>query len=109
MEFAFSDQNPGYFPGERGGLGSAHTPAAWTLGDIQAWIRARITGDGDGMAAATQRLREVAFHDGMLPEAYSTTRAPDVRIRHWFAWPGAAFGALQLLDARGELDWLKTR
>lgn len=61
------------------------------------------------MDAATQRLREVAFHDGMLPEAYSTTRAPDVRIRHWFAWPGAAIGALLLLDSRGELERLRAR
>jgi hypothetical protein len=40
----------------------------------------------------------------MLPEAYSTTLDPDVRIRHWFAWPGAAFSALVLLDARGALE-----
>lgn len=109
MDFAFSEASPGYFTGERGGLGSAHTPMPWTLGDIQGWIRARILGDHAGMSAATERLAEVAFHDGMLPEAYSATRDPDTRVRHWFAWPGAAYGALVLLDARGQLDWLGTR
>jgi SAM-dependent methyltransferase len=109
MDFAFSRANPGYFDGERAGLGSVHTPAPWTLGDVQAWIRARVGGDEASMAAALDRLAEVCFDDGMLPEAYSAGRNPDVRIRHWFAWPGAALGALLLLDARGELGSLKTR
>lgn len=107
MDFAFSAANPGYFDGERGGLGSTHTPAPWTLGDVQAWVVARVTGSDKGMTAATDRLASVAFEDGMLPEAYSATLEPDVRIRHWFAWPGAAIGALLLLDARGELRLLR--
>lgn len=52
---------------------------------------------------ALERLRAAAFDDGMLPEAYSAG-APDIRIRHWFAWPGAAIGAFLVLDARGELE-----
>jgi meiotically up-regulated gene 157 (Mug157) protein len=106
MAFAFSTANPGYFEGERGGLGSTHTPAPWTLGDVQAWVVARVTGDEKGMAAAIDRMASVAFDDGMLPEAYSATLDPDVRIRHWFAWPGAALGALLLLDERGQLGLL---
>jgi hypothetical protein len=107
MAFAFSPANPGYFAGERGGLGSAHTPNPWTLGEIQAWLWARSVGDETAMAAAIDRLAGVSFDDGMLPEAYSATCEPDVRIRHWFAWPGAALGALLLLDARGELGQLR--
>ena len=56
------------------------------------------------MATALKRLRAVAFDDGMLPEAYSVTTEPDVRVRHWFAWPGAAVGSLLILDARGDLE-----
>jgi hypothetical protein len=97
IDFAFSAANYGYASGPRGGLGSVHTPGAWTLGDVQRWIVARATGDRTAAAAALQRLHEVALLDGMLPEAYSVTPDPDRRVRHWFAWPGAALGAL-LLD-----------
>ena len=102
MVFAFSAANPGWFPGARSGLGSAHTPGAWTLGDVQAWAYARILGDRDAADAALTRLEEVAFTDGMLPEAYGAT--DHARIRHWFAWPGAALAALRLLDTAGHLD-----
>jgi uncharacterized protein len=108
MAFAFSSANPGFYAGPRGGLGSRHTPGPWTLGDVQAWIRARMVDDEPGMGAALDRLVSVAFEDGMLPEAYTASIEPDVRIRHWFAWPGAALGALLLLDARGELARLRT-
>jgi hypothetical protein len=39
----------------------------------------------------------------MLPEAYATQGALR-RVRHWFAWPGAAIAALLLLDRAGLLD-----
>ena len=102
MRFAFGPSNPAWVAGRLGGLGSVHTPGAWTLGDVQAWIRARIGGDRAAMEQALQRLTEVAFADGMLPEAYG----PDAprRIRHWFAWPGAALAALRLLDGDGRLE-----
>lgn len=101
MAFAFSDANPGLVPGPRGGLGSAHTPGPWTLGDIQAWVRSLATGDAAGVAAARRRLAEVAFDDGMLPEACATNG--DERVRTWFAWPGAAYAALATLDGAGRL------
>lgn len=101
MIFAFSDANPGWSPGARSGLGSAHTPGPWTLGDVQAWTCARILGGGAAVNAAVARLEEVAFADGMLPEAYGADT--DVRVRHWFAWPGAALAALRLLDSAGQL------
>ncbi|MGZ6256271.1 MAG: glycoside hydrolase family 125 protein, partial [Candidatus Limnocylindria bacterium] len=53
MAFAFSSANPGWTDG---GLGSAHTAGAWTLGDLQAWIHARTTGDAAGMDHARRRL-----------------------------------------------------
>lgn len=101
MAFAFSDDNPGWFAGARPGLGSAHTPGPWALGDIQAWIRARIDGDDAAAATALARLEEVSFTDGMLPEAYGA--GDDLRIRHWFGWPGATLAALRLLDRAGVL------
>ncbi|HET9456030.1 MAG TPA: glycoside hydrolase family 125 protein, partial [Candidatus Limnocylindrales bacterium] len=103
IEWAFSPANPGYFAGDRGGLGSIHTPGAWTLGDVQHWLVARTVGDEETGRTALERLRDVAFDDGMLPEAYSAG-GPDSRVRHWFAWPGAAIGAFLVLDARGELE-----
>lgn len=105
MAFAFSSANPAWFDGARPGLGSAHTPAPWTLGDVQTWIGATVMGDAGSAEAAIQRLGEVAFADGMLPEAYGAD--DEARIRHWFAWPGAAYGALRLLARRGRLDALR--
>ena len=102
MELAFSPANPAWAAGRFAGLGSVHTAGAWTLGDVQAWIRARCTADAAGMNAAIERLARVAMPDGMLPEAYDTeSLAP---VRHWFAWPGAALAALRLLDDGGRLD-----
>jgi meiotically up-regulated gene 157 (Mug157) protein len=103
MRFAFSSHNPGWFDGQRPGLGSLHTRQPWPLGDIQAWIVGRLTGDRAASAGALERLRLAAFADGMLPEARSAGD-DDARIRHWFAWPGAALAALRLLDEAGRLE-----
>ena len=101
MRFAFSPRNPAWFDGPRPGLGSLHTRRPWPLGDIQAWIVGHLTGDPAASANALERLRLAAFADGMLPEARST--GDGARIRHWFAWPGAALAALRLLDEAGRL------
>ncbi|HEX2141879.1 MAG TPA: glycoside hydrolase family 125 protein, partial [Candidatus Limnocylindria bacterium] len=45
VAFAWSEANNGWFSGERGGLGSIHTPGPWTLGDVQDWLVGRITDD----------------------------------------------------------------
>jgi hypothetical protein len=103
MAFGFSNLNPGYARGPLAGLGSAHTPGAWSLGDVQAWARARARGDVTAASTALERLGAIAFGDGMLPEAYST-QGPLSRIRHWFAWPGAAIAAFLLLDRAGLLE-----
>lgn len=102
MSFAFSAANPGWSGGGLAGLGSAHTPGAWTLGDVQAWTRARVLRDASAAQAALRRLELVAFADGMLPEAYDADGVG--RIRHWFAWPGAALAALRILDRAGRLE-----
>jgi hypothetical protein len=99
MAFAFSPANPAFVSGDRGGLGSGHTPGPWPLGEVQAWIYARSVRDDQAAARAVARLVESAFPDGMLAEAL----APGGPVRHWFAWPGAGLAALALLDARGEL------
>ncbi|MGH2401293.1 MAG: glycoside hydrolase family 125 protein, partial [Candidatus Limnocylindria bacterium] len=104
MRFAFGPDNPGWDAGLRPGLGSAHTPGPWTLGDIQAWIHGRTLADGQAMAMAFERLEAVAFFDSMLPEAYSADPDEDLRQRHWFAWPGATIAALRLLDEEGRLE-----
>jgi hypothetical protein len=104
MAFAFSPRNPGWAAGELAGLGSAHTPGAWTLGDVQGWIAARARGDGAAAARALERLEAVAFSDGMLPEAYSTDGRQIARVRHWFAWPGAALAAFLILDKAAQLE-----
>lgn len=93
MRFAFSAHNPGYSEGRFGGLGSLHTPGAWTLGDVQELVAAGLLGEGNRAERALTRLIQVASPDGMLPEAYdsATGRSP---VRLWFAWPGAILGAL---------------
>ena len=104
MEFAFSPANPGYVRGPQGGLGSRHTPGAWPLGHIQAWLVGRAQGDGPATAAALERLEQAAFADGMFPEALVPDGAATSPVRHWFAWPGAALGAFTLLDRRQAWD-----
>lgn len=94
MRFALDPANPGFVAGPHGGLGSRHTPGTWTLGDIQRWVVAGLIGDDAGAEAALDRLLEVAEgNDWMLPEAYAADGSGEA-VRHWFAWPGAAFGTL---------------
>ncbi len=98
MEYAFDPANPGFVPGVSGGLGSRHTPGTWTLGDVAHWVSAGLIDDQETADAALARLVDVAFSDGMLPEAYDPDGSGSA-ARHWFAWPGAALGALLLAHA----------
>lgn len=94
MRFAVDPANPGFESGSRGGLGSRHTPGTWTLGDIQDWVAAGLRGDQVASEAALARLVELAdLYDDMLPEAYDPEGSGSA-VRHWFAWPGAAFAVL---------------
>jgi meiotically up-regulated gene 157 (Mug157) protein len=57
--------------------------------------------DQEASDAALQRLIAAAFGDGMLPEAYDPDGSGSA-VRHWFAWPGSALGALLLDHATRE-------
>ena len=95
MRFALGPANPGWSPGPWGGLGSAHTPGTWPLGDIQEWVAASLLGDTGRAGRALDRLLAVAAPDGLLPETYDPESGRWL-ARHWFAWPGAALAALAL-------------
>jgi hypothetical protein len=96
MRFAFDPENPGFVEGPMGGLGSRHTPGTWTLGDIMGWVAFGLMEEEALSEMGLERLIKAAFTDGMLPEAYDPAGSGS-SVRHWFAWPGAALGAL-LLD-----------
>jgi meiotically up-regulated gene 157 (Mug157) protein len=95
MRFAFDPENPAYTSGPMGGLGSRHTPGTWPLGDIMGWAAFGLMGDESASEAALEQLIRSAFTDGMLPEAYDPEGSGSA-VRHWFAWPGSALGALVL-------------
>jgi uncharacterized protein len=95
MRFALGPANPGWSPGRWGGLGSAHTPGTWPLGDIQEWVATSLLGDTGRAGRALGRLLAVAAPDGLLPETYDSATGR-WRARHWFAWPGATLAALAL-------------
>jgi hypothetical protein len=102
MRFAFSPDNPGYECGTFGGLGSRHTAGTWPLGDLQEWIASSLVGEPARARRVLRRIERVAAPDGMLPESYDPHTA-QWRARHWFAWPGAAFGVITAVAA-GKLD-----
>jgi hypothetical protein len=95
MRFAFDPANPGWSPGRWGGLGSAHTPGTWPLGDIQEWVAASLLGDRSRAGRALGRLLAVAAPDGLLPETYDSGTGRWL-ARPWFAWPAATLAALAL-------------
>jgi uncharacterized protein len=93
IDFAFSPVNSEAHFGGR--LGSVHTRAAWSLGDVQDLIVARILGDKEREERAIHYLRKAAAPDGSLPEAYDPETGETVS-RHWFAWTNAAYACVQL-------------
>ena len=95
MRFALDPANPGWTPGPWGGLGSAHTPGTWPLGDIQEWVAASLLGATGRAERALDRLLAVAAPDGLLPETYDSATGRWL-ARPWFAWPGATLAALAL-------------
>ncbi len=88
VDFAWSPENAGYFPGRLAGLGSLHSPHPWPLGDLQRVIVGRLRGDAAAEAEAWSRLGLISMTDGLLPEAYDEETGA-VASRHWFAWPAA--------------------
>ncbi len=105
MRFAWSQHNPGFVRGRYGGLGSAHTPGVWPLGDAQEWAVAMSTGDHDTADRVTRRIGLVASDDGMLPETYDPATGAWL-ARHWFAWPGALVGVLHQTVHRRTGPWV---
>lgn len=93
MRFILSPSNPGWSPGTFGGLGSAHTPGTWPLGDLQAYIFHDRIGEADDARKVRERLVLMAADDGLLPEAYDSATG-EWSARHWFGWPAAAVGCL---------------
>jgi meiotically up-regulated gene 157 (Mug157) protein len=95
MRFALHRANPGWSPGRWGGLGSAHTPGSWPLGDVQEWVAASLLGETGRAERVLERLLAVAAPDGLLPETYDSDTGTWL-ARHWFAWPSAVLAALAL-------------
>jgi uncharacterized protein len=95
MRFGLDQANPGWSPGRYGGLGSAHTPGSWPLGDVQEWVVASLLGDTGRAERVLERLLSVAAPDGLLPETYDSDTGTWL-ARHWFAWPSAVLAALAL-------------
>jgi hypothetical protein len=102
IRYAFDPENPGFAPGPYGGLGSRHTPGTWPLGDIMGWVGFTLMDEREVADEFLARLVATAFEDGMLPEAYDPDGSGSV-VRHWFAWPGAALGALTLEHAARDI------
>lgn len=96
MMFAWSQHNPGFAPGRHSGLGSAHTPGVWPLGDAQRWAVAIATADTAAAEHAKQRLSDLASADGLLPETFDPQTGAWA-ARPWFAWPAALVGTLHQL------------
>jgi GrpB-like predicted nucleotidyltransferase (UPF0157 family) len=95
MRFAFDRANPAWSAGRWGGLGSAHTPGSWPLGDVQEWVVASLSGETGRAGRVLERLLAVAAPDGLLPETYDSDTGTWA-ARHWFAWPSAVLAALAL-------------
>ncbi len=108
MAFAFDAANAAWVPGPAGGLGAPQLPGTWTLGDILDWVAHGLMAEQGRADAALDRLLGVAFSDGMLPQAYDPQGSGDV-VRHWFALPGALFGALVLGHAARVSDQSDSR
>jgi hypothetical protein len=93
VAFAFSSANRDGVYGGR--LGSVHTRAPWSLGDVQALILARLLNDEERESDALRYLAFAAQSDGALPEAYDAQTGA-VMSRTWFAWTNAAHACVQL-------------
>ncbi len=93
VDFAFSPSNPGGFYEHH--LGSVHSRAPWSLGDVQELLIARALGDTARAESAQLSLQRAAQIDGALPEAYDGTTG-EVYSRTWFLWPNAAYACAEL-------------
>jgi hypothetical protein len=95
MEFALSPANEkGYCNGSPyGGLGSVHSPGAWTLGYFQEMAYAACTNNVHAMQGAWTKIAAAMQWDGTFSEAVDPKTAA-CTSKAWFSWPGAMIGAL---------------
>lgn len=95
MDFGFSpDNEAGYCSdGVYGGLGSVHTPGAWTLGYFQELAYAALLNNASAMQVAWTKITAAMQWDGTFSEAVNANTA-ECTSKAWFSWPGAMIGAL---------------
>jgi len=95
MDFGFSSANENGFCSDvpYGGLGSVHSPGAWTLGYFQELSYATFTKNVHAMQSTWKRIAAAMQWDGTFPEAVNAKTA-ECTSKAWFSWPGAMIGAL---------------
>jgi hypothetical protein len=100
MEFGLSPTNEtGYCnDGLYGGLGSVHSPGAWTLGYFQELAYAASMNNSPAIQAAWTKIAAAMNWDGTFSEAVDAKTAK-CTSKAWFSWPGSMIGA-QLIQMR---------
>jgi hypothetical protein len=95
MEFGLSPANKDGYCNESpyGGLGSVHSPGAWSLGYFQELAYAASSNNENAMLTAWTKIAAAMQWDGTFPEAVDPTTA-ECTSKAWFSWPGAMIGAL---------------
>jgi len=100
MRFGLSPANErGYCSdGLYAGLGSVHSPGAWTLGYFQELAYAALGNDIPAIRVAWTKIVAAMHWDGTFSEAVSPETAK-CTSKAWFSWPGAMIGTL-LIEMR---------
>jgi len=95
MRFGISSANESGYCNDSpyGGLGSVHSPGAWTLGYFQELFVATSVNDVHVMRNTWQKIAAAMQWDGTFPEAVDATTG-ECTSKAWFSWPGAMIGAL---------------
>ncbi|KAL6704440.1 hypothetical protein ACN47E_008184 [Coniothyrium glycines] len=95
MKFGLSSANKEAYCSELpyGGLGSVHSPGAWTLGYFQELAFAAWKEDENLMKAAWIKIMAAMQWDGTFPEAVDP-KTGACTSKAWFSWPGSMIGVL---------------
>jgi meiotically up-regulated gene 157 (Mug157) protein len=95
MAFGLSPANTDGYCNESpyGGLGSVHSPGAWSLGYYQELAYAAATENVLAMQSTWNKIAVAMQWDGTFPEAVDPKTA-ECTSKAWFSWPGAMIGAL---------------
>lgn len=108
MKFGLSPTNvDGYCKGTPyGGLGSIHSPGAWTLGYFQELAYASWADDQQRTRAVWRKIAASMQWDGTFSEAVDPITAK-CTSKAWFSWPGAMIGVLLIrMKANNQEDVL---